>query len=301
MWSNRSGVALLVGALVLAFPAPASASTQIGETFAQGGCSAGFTWLQGDSPGGRYAAPFDGVITSWSFQTNALAPQLKFKVGRRIMGNSFTIIGESGVESTAPNTPNTFPTRISVQAGDVIGFYTAAGMAPCVRPGVGHNYFFASGDLPPGSGPTAFGSETNQQLNIAATLEPDCDDDGFGDETQDPSVLGGSCPLRGRTVTLDANKNKVKKGRSVTLSGRVSELARQGECAASQSVTIHRKRPSQSAFTTLEQVQTDALGNFTAKAKIRKTFEFRAQVPETPMCGAQTSNTEKVKVKKKKK
>jgi hypothetical protein len=49
---------------------------------------------------------------------------------------------------------------------------------------------------------------------------------------------------------------------------------------------------------TFTQLQTDAQGNFSAKKKVRKTFEYRAQVPETAKCDDGLSNTEKVKVKK---
>ena len=35
---------------------------------------------------------------------------------------------------------------------------------------------------------SAFTSSPNTQLDLAATLEPDCDGDGFGDETQDVAV-----------------------------------------------------------------------------------------------------------------
>jgi 5-hydroxyisourate hydrolase-like protein (transthyretin family) len=91
---------------------------------------------------------------------------------------------------------------------------------------------------------------------------------------------------------------KVKKGRSVTLSGRVAQT-RQGACAANQPVQLQRKKPSQSTFTTIEQLQTDAGGNFSAKEKVEKTFEYRTQAAETATCGGGVSNTEKVKVKKK--
>jgi hypothetical protein len=129
-------------------------------------------------------------------------------------------------------------------------------------------------------------------------VEPDCDGDGQGDETQDPSLLGGSCPIRNRALTLDANKNKVKKGKRVTLSGRVTELVRQGECQSGQTVELQRKRPSQTEFMTVEQLQTDLAGNFSAKRRVKKTFEYRAQVAAAGGCGAQTSDTAKVKVKK---
>jgi hypothetical protein len=150
---------------------------------------------------------------------------------------------------------------------------------------------------------------TNSQpsrLNVQATVEPDCDGDGFGDETQDSDISAcqpqpepPSQPKAARTVTLDANKNKVKRGKKVLLEGQLNELARQGPCESSQTVELQRKKPSQTAFTTIEQLQTDAGGAFSARKKVKKTFEYRAQVPETATCAGGLSNTEKVKVKKK--
>jgi hypothetical protein len=64
-------------------------------------------------------------------------------------------------------------------------------------------------------------------------------------------------------------------------------------------VQLQRKRPSKTTFTTVEQLQTDAGGNFSAKKKVKKTFQYRAQVVETAACAPGLSNTEKVKVNKK--
>jgi hypothetical protein len=100
-----------------------------------------------------------------------------------------------------------------------------------------------------------------------------------------------------RILTLDANKNRVKKGRMVTLTGRLTEIVRQA-CQSGQTVDLQRKKPSQAAFTTVEQLHTDAAGSFSARKKVKKTFQYRAQVAETATCAAGTSNTEKVKVKK---
>jgi hypothetical protein len=86
----------------------------------------------------------------------------------------------------------------------------------------------------------------------------------------------------------------------VTLSGRLTPAARQGPCESGQTVELQRKRPKQTTYTTFTQVQTDAGGNFSLKQKVKKTFEFRAQVVETAACTAALSNSEKVKVKKKK-
>jgi len=92
----------------------------------------------------------------------------------------------------------------------------------------------------------------------------------------------------------------VKEGKRVTLSGQVNEIVRQGPCESGQTVQLQRKKPSQTAFATVEQVQTDATGSFSTKEKVKKTYQYRAQIGETDACLGQTSNTEKVKVKEKK-
>jgi hypothetical protein len=84
----------------------------------------------------------------------------------------------------------------------------------------------------------------------------------------------------------------------VTLAGRLTELVRQGECQSGQAVQLQRKEPSQSTFTTVAQLPTDAAGAFSIKRKVKRTFEYRAQVPETATCAGADSNVEKVKVKK---
>jgi hypothetical protein len=136
------------------------------------------------------------------------------------------------------------------------------------------------------------------ELLVQAEVEPDCDADGLGDETQDPDLLAGTCPLRGRTLTLDASKNKVKKGKKVTLTGQVNEVLRQGECQSFQTIELQRRKLWQPGFTTVAQLQTDAAGAFSAKQKVKKNLEFRAQLPETATCGTGVSNAEKVKIRK---
>jgi sugar lactone lactonase YvrE len=114
-------------------------------------------------------------------------------------------------------------------------------------------------------------------------------------------VSGSEAAKADRTLTLTANKSKVPKGKKVTFSGRIdapagSELA----CEAGQTVELQRRKSAQASFQTFEQVQTDPTGDFSTNEKVTKTFEYRAQVAETATCLGQTSNTEKVKVKKKK-
>jgi hypothetical protein len=108
-------------------------------------------------------------------------------------------------------------------------------------------------------------------------------------------------PKADRTLALDANKNKVKKRKKVTLSGDVNASGNAGTCEANQTIELQRKKPTQTSFTTFQQLQTDGAGGFSLKTKVKKTFEYRAQVSETATCNGQVSNTEKVKVKKKRK
>jgi hypothetical protein len=301
---SRKIYGVVAAGAVMLFGAPSAiAATTIGQTFTPATECGVITFLQSISPNNQYAAPAAGVITSWRFQAASPAPQVKLKVARALGGNDFTIVGESELQTLTANTVNSFSARISVQAGDVLGIFNATEGTPCgIAPATpGFLFHFIEGDVPPGP-TTTFNSSGNVtgQFPVAATLEPDCDNDGFGDETQDPQVPpGGPCP-GGRNLTLDASKNKVKKGKRVTLSGQLTEIAKQ-VCQSGQAVELQRKKPSKTTFATFEQVQTDAAGAFSSKEKVKKTFQYRAQVPETATCTGQTSNTEKVKVKKKRK
>jgi hypothetical protein len=296
---------LAIGLATLAAPASASASSTIGETGVPGyTCAANDNLVQtvtGGPP--SYTVPAGGgVITSWSFQAGAPGNSGKMLVMRPTGGaDEFTVVGKTDLQVFTPGPAQTFETRIPVQGGETLGmrmptsgvcldFVSSSGDA--VR------YNTTAQDPPDGSTQTLNVPLADYRVLVAASVEADCDGDGLGDETQDPSVLGGSCPLRGRTLTLDANKNKVKKGKKVTLSGQLNEIVRQGECKAAQTVQLQRKRPSQSAFTTVKQLTTDAAGNFSTKRKVKKTFQYRALVPETDACLGQASNTEKVKVRK---
>ncbi len=206
----------------LAFGGSALAATQLDETFApEAGDCGNATFIVTVAPAGKTAAaPFAGVLTSWSYQALTVGPQMKLKVLRPAGGNSFTIVAESSVEVTAPNVVNTFPTRMSVQAGDIIGFYLVT-QAPCLRQGApatgwhGRNF---AGDAQVGS-TYPFGPDlSNVQYEISALLEPDADNDGFGDETQDCAPTDASrhddCGPPETTITKHP-KDKTRKKTAV--------------------------------------------------------------------------------------
>ncbi len=177
-------MAVFAAAALMAAPAGARAATVIGSTVTPvNGCAFDAEFL-----GGGYSAPSAGVITQWRYQAAATdVPHLKLKVARPAGGNDFTMVGESGVQTPVPSTLNSYPVRIAVQAGDVIGVYLqTSGL--CVRPDPSSSYFVKFGDDPPQTtAPFSF-SGPGSQLAVSALLEPDCDRDGLGDETQDPDI-----------------------------------------------------------------------------------------------------------------
>jgi hypothetical protein len=307
---GRLCAAVAAGAIMLVCAPSAIAAVTIGQANGTGSsCPAGVTIVQRSVAAGgpSYAVPSPGgVITSWSYGAGPTADQVKFKALRPIGGNDFTVIGASGTQTMTPGGVNTFGIQVRVQAGDTIGLTTVSPDTTCAQTDVPLTTADVAGgclmcDPPPGATFSAPPLEDQSRVNVSAQVEPDCDADGHGDETQDPELpLGEACGKGNRTLTLDANKDKVKKGKKVLLSGQVTATASQGACAAAQTVELLRKRPSQTAFTAFATVQTDAQGSFSLKKKVKKTFEYRAQVLETAACGAALSNSEKVKVRKKK-
>jgi RTX calcium-binding nonapeptide repeat (4 copies) len=182
-------VVTIAATALMAAPSGASGAVTIGETFTPPGfCAANNSRLQTVSPGNQYAAPTDGVITQWNFQAGASPPQLKFKVGRATgVPDEYTIIGQSEQVPIIPNLLNENFVRIPVNAGDIIGSWSATN-GNCVRAQAGYDYRFRSGDVQPPTTAPFTGNGNGFQIDISAILESDCDSDGFGDETQDTDL-----------------------------------------------------------------------------------------------------------------
>jgi hypothetical protein len=255
-----------VGLIGLVSPSSAGAATQIGETFAPGDCDGGFIYITTGSPGGSYAAPAPGVITSWSFQGGSTPTQLRLKIGRPAGGNNYTIVGEGKLESPPVGVLTSFPVRISVQAGDVLGFYLVSGKCGVFT--ADYPYAFLAGDAAPGT-TAAFTPGGTFKWDISALLEPDADNDGFGDETQDQcptdETAQGVCPVPDTTITKRP-KDKTKKKTATfeftsTLPGATFECSLDGAAfaACSSPDTLKVKKGKHSfAVRATAKGQTDA-------------------------------------------
>jgi hypothetical protein len=182
--------ALFLSVAGLAITGHAGAATQLGQTFSPSAiCDPGFTNLTTTSPVSPYTVPADGVITSWSYQADPTPGAIAFKIARNAGGNSFTIVAGSGLQSPTPGNLHTAEIQAPVRAGDAIGVFTANN--ECGRVAAGFGTFYRPGEAAPGP-PVFFTGPTSYQLDVAAVLEPDCDADGKGDETQDFDTR--SCP-----------------------------------------------------------------------------------------------------------
>jgi hypothetical protein len=245
----RIGLAAVLAAAALSAAAGAdgaSAATEIGSH------------CQGDTSGGNAtqaqvandpsdplpaAAPSDGVVTSWSVNVAPLGFALpeKLKLLRPAASpNQFTVVGESRFEAVLSGS-ETFATRIPVHARDHLGVYasSSSGALLCSATGKeGDIYGSAAGDVTVGSTRSFLTSEGNQ-VAVAATIEPDADGDGYGDETQDrcpqDASIQTACPAASR---LELDLVPLVKRKSVTV---LVTTSSQASVAVSATVLRHGK------------------------------------------------------------
>jgi hypothetical protein len=272
-------------AALLVIASPAGAATPVGTTFLPDStCTANKTYVISGPI--AYEVPSDGVITSWSHQTAAMfvLPALELKMARPAGGNAFTIVGESESESPLPSRLNEFPTRIPVLAGDVMGLHTTSDTGFCAKTTIGFDFHeLPNSDLAPGSTAT-FGTNTDYQFDIGATLEPDGDRDGYGDESQDcaPTDPSKNTDCRAPTATITKQpKDKVKskkKSVNVTFEFASDEQGSTFNCVLDGKQEF---KPCASPFTfkakkgkhTFTVTPTDAAGN--AGAQAADTFKVK--------------------------
>jgi hypothetical protein len=182
-----------------------------------------------NSPGGiPAAAPVAGVVTSWSvnFPPAAVVPQ-QLKVARLVAPPN---IHQVTAESTTVNIVqglNTFSARIPVQAGDIFGLYGTTVTIFC-SPVPGSVLVGYTGDVKAGQS-QPFLSDSETAIPVSVLIEPDADNDGFGDETQDQcpqsAALQAACPVtvldsfalpkKGKTIVIVATSQTA----SVTVTG----------------------------------------------------------------------------------
>lgn len=171
------------------------------------------------------AIPVSGVITQWKSRVITGVPQGELLQTLEVFRptptpKSYVLIGESSPASIFSGSPNTFPTRIPVHAGDRLGLVTAGGTIndtlSCATANTGDVMGLAAGTASLNS-TLAFPTEAPKaQVPVVATVEPDVDGDGFGDQTQDACPQSAAFQIPCPVVTFTAN-NIVSKGSVLVL------------------------------------------------------------------------------------
>src|SRR2546421_12557625 len=177
------GLAGCIAVLAALLPSSAVADTTLGGTFApQSGtpCTVNTAILQAADDGSpSYAAPTAGIITSWSTQPDAITGtgMARLKVYRLSSGTTWTVVGESTIQTLMSNVVNTFTTSIPVNAGDRIAILTTSGSFNCGAAAPSANVVgFGDGtDHPAGSSET-FIPTPAFHVDLSAVLSPSCSD-----------------------------------------------------------------------------------------------------------------------------
>jgi len=170
---------------------------------------------------GTVSAPFDGVVVRWRVWGDSHADQFRLQVARPVGAGAFTGAGSSAPQSVAPGAERVFPTRISVKQGDQLAIFTPGGASEATGGVIERRVNLLPADIisfwspalsdgeSPGRPPTG-GPVTEQNYLYNADVEPDCDQDGFGDESQDADTE--SCQPVPPTADTDPPETTITKG-----------------------------------------------------------------------------------------
>jgi hypothetical protein len=194
-----------------------------------------------NAPGDPLSAtiPVNGVISRWNFNIISIPPGLiaqTLKILRPTGApGQFQVIGESSQEPLSGGV-NSFSTRIPVHAGDFIGTTgTVEGdneAVYCITGNPGERLGAIAGNPPLNSTGTSVTEVAEVQVPITVSVEPDADNDGFGDETQDAcpqsAATQAACPVVKLSTSASATKKLVTvlvtgtTPANVTVNGKVS-------------------------------------------------------------------------------
>ena len=193
-------VAVLAVTGLMASASPAGAAVEVGQVAPQGGvmtCSGATMFLNPQVASGSpsyQVPPGGGVLTQWSARGGASDGILKLKVVNQIAPMTYRIVATDLQQPVFANVLNTYPIRIPVNGGELLALWLSSPAGPhpaCYVGAPGDVREFRIGNSPePNVGEDFVTNSSGEPLrtNVAARLEPDCDNDGLGDETQDTNV-----------------------------------------------------------------------------------------------------------------
>ena len=304
---RRTAAAGALGICLLLLAAGSAwGATTVGQLFTPiDGCASNSIYLQTGVAGGTgYTIPSDGVVTSWSYQLgNAAITGLRLEIADPGSAGSHTIVGQAAAGSQTPGAVNSYPARISVKAGDIVGIFFGGGGNCLLGTGMGGDAIdFHAGDLSPGAS-AMFTPLTGNRLPVEATVEGDADHDGFGDETQDqcPGALGpvNGCPSNAFSFgKVKKNKHKGTATIAVKVPG-PGTLSSTGKKVKAQRPAREARASKEVTAAGTVRLLVKAKGK--AKKKLNKTgkLKVKVKVTYTPTGGAANTQPKTLKLVKK--
>jgi len=205
----------------------ASAATEAGSKCAANTTGGGNTWISLRNAPSSPISPtisVTGVVTRWTFNVGIPLPPVTFSTALKILRGTgtpkqFQVVADTGQVPISGGT-NSFSARIPVQAGDYVGTFGRVPEGPitlvCSTSNPGDKSAILEGDVPLGSTGTAPAEPEAVQIPLVVFVEPDADNDGYGDETQDLCPLSAAVQAVACPPVVLSTATQVKKG-SVTV------------------------------------------------------------------------------------
>ena len=235
-WRLRM-LGLLAATLALAVPASASGAMTIGSNL-EGTASNGTGCLMGGpctssqqalpasaTASGGLTAPNDGVVVRWRIKVGVATSAVALRIVRRPdpLLTTSTSAGTGPTVTPGANQTSTFDVRLPILAGDAVGVDNGGLSAESPTPGATSVLWDPPLiDNAPPRAPNGTGN--GFQLLVNADIELDCDNDGFGDETQDTNL--STCAPG--TIPPPAKGGPTCKGKPATIVGTNGRDARTG-------------------------------------------------------------------------
>ena len=194
----------------------ASAAVGFGDSCAVTGSMIGSTVTTLSAPPGPIplTAPISGVVTQLKVNTvDTAAPvplPAEVKLLRSVSGTTFAVTHQAQININAGLGAITANVRMPVQAGERLALRGTA-----LRPGEPIEVTLICGEsegtigialgADPAPGQTVEFNETaSARTPVSAVIEPDADNDGFGDETQDKCPTSAAVQVACPTVKIDS-------------------------------------------------------------------------------------------------
>ncbi len=210
----------LAAAMSLLGAATASAATEVGDE-CEGNEASGLYSLvpEQHASGGALplSAPSDGIVTGWTIHSaSATAVTERAAIFRPTdVTGRFQAIAETD-PVTVNSGLNSFPARLPVRTGDRFGLVGIGTDSPlfCLTSDLEDHTWSYPGSVETGS-TQQFAAGVFVRVPLIASIEPDADNDGYGDESQDgcpqSAAYQTACP------TVELSVRTVRKRKSLRL------------------------------------------------------------------------------------